>query len=135
MIDPCRLSVNGFSEFLLVHLHNKWMSLDPVWLEALAFFLLVAVILPLILELIDQPVDSSFFPPPEGSGTGQSCQSLLKKLQERGRLATVSPVDALSNPAYGALSAKVPNGSIAQGFVEQVSDEETVRFRRYAFNQ
>jgi hypothetical protein len=68
MIDPCRLSVNGFSEFLLVHLHNKWMSLDPVWLEALAFFLLVAVILPLILELIDQPVDSSFFPPPEGSG-------------------------------------------------------------------
>ena len=85
MIDPCRLSVNGFSEFLLVHLHNKWMNLDLVWLEALAFFLLVAMILPLILELIDRPVNPPFLPPLEGSGVDPSYRLFRRKLQERGR--------------------------------------------------
>ncbi len=46
-------------ESVLVQLHNAWMDLNIVWLEALAVVFLVVVIVPMTLRLCDHPMDSS----------------------------------------------------------------------------
>lgn len=75
MIDPDRLSPTKMLEVLLGTLHEGWMKLDVIWLEALAMLLLTAVIVPLLLNLFDRPATTSFLPrcspPSESDASGR----------------------------------------------------------------
>ncbi len=55
-------------EIVLVQLHNAWMDLNIVWLEALAVFFLVVVIVPMTLRLCDHPMDPPLPHKPDSPG-------------------------------------------------------------------